>query len=501
MIFALSSSDEALSLFDIDSTKMLIINNQNIQFFQGFKILTIFENVCSNEEELRIKSQLFYLSKGNNHYEYIGKKEWMHKFIFISTPEEECISKIFNSSGELLAYDYYDKNNKYHFCVATLKSRTSLNLFTMNCSFEELQQSIREMEIRKLEETIPYECGQRKSEIMLIIHAYQIIGKKEHCYIMAVNNHNQIYEGKDTYCSYFNSSKFRNIPASKMNSAFISELGLTTNQTQGIAFIILPLKLYHHAVVLVISLEDENLYLLDSCYDENKTKEIFGKFRIIPLIEYTLQLDATCAYFMEAMCIVLSQYRNISEIKKDCQNGIFVVKTFAQIGQMFQPSDNCNVIIPYYDNPYYQKITINVNRKQFIYGLKKDLSNQKFFNFAVVLDYIDPESHFPNKIAEIKKLNEEFDNNFRIKQIMDKFYVNIDPFRYTDITIYDIKKKNESEKYKLKDQFQNEENKSQLKNKGVFGSVMCLNDYFKKQKSSVMVSIEKSNEDTRDEIE
>lgn len=481
-------------LHDMGLTNISCICNKCELYFPDIKIIIIYENVNPFEKISR-KASIYYFSiDDKNNEEFICEEEWEYKFIFLSSPEEESISKIYDQFGNLLAYKYYDNNMKYQFYVGQKKSNSILSITTQNCSFEELQESIKQMEIKKLENSIPYECSQRKSETIIIIHAYNIYGKQKNCYILPINNNRQIYGGN---LNYFHSSKFQKIDENQLNHEFIVDLNLNKQKTQKISFVVLPIKLNHHFSILLISLKDEKIYLLDSKY--NDKNYYFGRFQFIPLIKYEIQLYSTCAYFMEAMCIVLSQYENVSNIIDDCNNGIFIVKTFVQIGIMFQRDDERTVIYPYQNIDCYQKIEICNGSNLFTYGLKNELSDQKFFNFLIALKFIDPKSQFIDESNEIKKLEMEInDNNNRILNILNVFHKRIDIKVNEKMQFIRI---DQSCRRDFKHQIQLIQNEYQLENKGTFQSIMCLNDSFKKQKSRVLESVNKSQNDLQNEIE
>lgn len=484
-------------LHGLGLTKLSNICNKCEFYFPDIKIQINYENVNPFEQMSRIVCIEYFAIDKQRHEKYICREEYEYKFIFISSIEEECISKIYDPFGELIAYKYKDSANKFQFYVCQKVSKSIYSLISINCTFEELQRSIKNMTITKLSNSLPFECSQRKYETIIIVHAYQIYGKKNKCLILPINNNKQIYGGKNQYSSYFNSLIFQKADESKLNELLLIDLGLTGNKIQGINFVVLPLKLYHHFSILLISLQDKELYLLDSDFNEKNVMKTFGPFNVKPLIRYVIQLYSTCAYFMESMCIVLSKYEKVSDILNECENGIFVIKTFIQIGLMFEPENEETMVSIDDIDQRYLEITINSNGAIFKYGLKERFSNQKFFKFDEIFEHIIKDSDFPNKIDELKILEHEMYDSKRIYEILKKFHGRIDEDIENEIK---NEKFNQDKRQKIKQHIKLLQNKYQLKYKSIFQSVMCMNETFKKQKSIVVESIDDSDIILKDEI-
>lgn len=384
-----------------------------IEYYESFSI-----NSQNAIDETRIINKCIKCINGEE--EILKFKEnFQYKFYFYSTEEEKRISKIYNEKDELISYKYYDKNNEVLFYVYFDEDKNT-KFFPENINFDILQQSIREMEIEKLAKSFPCEFSQIKSETEIIMNAYQIYGKKKYCSILPINNNDKRIKNE-----YFTSTKFQNIDSSELNRKLFEDLGIESNFE--VNFFVLPLRIQRHYYILLISLNDEKLFVINSQFESNNSN-IFGNFQIENLIKFEIQLNYTCAYFMESICMVLIQYKNINDIIDECKNGIFVIKILHQFGKMFESNKDKEIMIPFGNEPNYYEIKIN---QYFSFGLKKNFYNSKFINFKNLFDNIHPNNDTIMVFASNQDKIISICN--QIKNLLDRFHGIMD---------YSIKKRN-----------------------------------------------------------
>lgn len=209
-----------------------------------------------------------------------------------------------------------------------------------------------------------------------------------------------------------------------------------------------------HSTCFLISLKTQKIYLFDTSTWHFMNKEtFFGELgnSIEMLNPGNLQINQTCSFWNTCFQIVVSKYKNIDDIIKDCNNGIIWLKTSAEMCKIFDINQTYPTVKEFEeeeiekDDNKDKYIIFSIDEKNF--GISKLCYNNRFVNIKDLVNSLGNDITLisPEGKETLKELlSEQIKKQDVIQQLekVVKFYHKFDDYYKNLEKLASIKDKN-----------------------------------------------------------